>query len=153
MKAFKLFCFLLPFTLTIGCVTGPEAERKSALNYLNGEHYSAAGTQILVDPAPAFPALFTPLKRKEKKTVISGTVVLATESIPLPLRGVKVELFDEQQKLIAEALTQVDGRFEIAEFIANGSYTLHASYKTSSGKSAVTISGYEVAGLFLQLDQ
>ena len=144
----KLFLPLAILSLC-GCATG-EAERKSPLNVLNGEHYAGSSAYI---GSPNLDRLPIGLRRKNKSTTIRGTVMVQQVHLPQPLRGVQVQLMDRDNQLIAEGLSQADGSYVLNADIPNGRYQLIAEFKNYATKQVLTVSQYEIDNVILTLKQ
>ena len=62
------------FVAISGCVSGPAQEKKSAGNYLNGEHYSETGS-VLGVPI---------VERRVKNTILRGMIRMEDPLEPIP---------------------------------------------------------------------
>lgn len=141
-----IYVTLFTFLICAGCVTGPDAERKSPLNYLNGEHYSANSAAVHSGPA-AIPVL----KRKSKATTIKGMVHLLSDTIPQPIKGAKVSIIDSKGESLASTISRADGRFEIQETLDNGMYYIVASFKGIENKQQMSVSSYLIENIIIDL--
>ena len=134
----------IPFLLS-ACVYGPKAERKSPLNYLNGEHYEQSPEFAFKNPAPI-------LKRKDKETEIKGIVQLDAKPLPQPINRATVTLKDSSGKKIADTTTNVNGGFKLHAKIHNGRYSLEVSSRKYYDKKYFTVDKYNIENLIITID-
>ena len=146
----KLRYTALVFTLVVAllaasCVYGPKSERKSALNHLNGENYETGktgGVDSLVVPV---------VKRKEKLTRIYGRVIERSGISETPIKVVKVKLVGNGPPL--EAMTDINGEFQITGEIKNGSYRLQLISERYRADQSLDVSSYEVGPVLIAVDR
>ncbi len=130
--------------LSVGCVYGPKAERKTSLSYLNGESYETAsdsGTDKLMVPL---------IKRKEKLTRIQGSVVSGEGISQIPVKRIPIGIYSQDGKLIQETSTDLDGRFSIAETLNNGRYLLKVTGDKYTGEEILEITSYEIGNVVVR---
>ncbi|MBF0363180.1 MAG: hypothetical protein HQK49_19315 [Oligoflexia bacterium] len=121
-----MFLMFLLSIIIVSCAYGPKQEKKSPLNYLNGEHYQsrvAVPVPIAGVPVP-IPVV---VERIEKNTVINGNVFLRNSDqfgdSDYPIRFQKI-LLQKDSVTLAETTTNNDGAFSFSTPLANGTYTL-----------------------------
>jgi len=120
------------------CIHGPKTEKKSPLNYLNGDHYQEEG-RIFSVPV---------LERKTVLTKIRGQVMFDLKPVGEPLRFQKIGLYLGENKIF-ETTSDQYGRFEFRESIANGSYRLILMSEKYQGSTPLEVTKYEIGGIEL----
>lgn len=115
------------------CAYGPAQEKKSPLNYLNGEHYDQS---VNINSLPVLG------KQKEKDTIISGKLEMDDAFSRLPN---KVELaLVSNGKTILTSHTNAAGIFSFQGNLINGKYLLKASSSQFSGEKLIDVDAYKV---------
>ncbi len=120
----------------LSCIVGPKAEKKSALNVLNGENYkttAAGGVDSVVIPV---------LRTNERHTKISGRVFVRDSFAKVPLRMQNLHL-KSKHKVVAVTTTDEKGEFLFSDVIKNGAYHIVLESEKYDGQIAISISGYD----------
>lgn len=118
--------------LLCGCAHGPTQEKKSAGNYLSGEHYRA-DTSVGGIPVS--------VERKIKETVIHGQLLPKDPLMTIPNR-LDIGLFRDE-KALAHATSSNSGGFEFKGDFPNGVYTVMLLNPTLRGQEEIHIDSYE----------
>ena len=118
--------------LVCGCAHGPTQEKKSAGNYLSGEHYRA-------DTAVA--GIPVSVERKIKETIIRGQLLAENPLMTIPNR-LDIGLFRDD-KALAHATSNTSGMFEFKGDFPNGVYTIMLLNADLRGQEEIRIDSYE----------
>jgi hypothetical protein len=131
----SLICLLvLSFS---GCIVrGPKTENKTPLAALNGKSYDVSedsGGQRLLVPI---------LTKKDRASVIEGRLEMKNGIASVPLRFVKIGLFDSGEKLVTESTTDPSGIFRLNGIVPNGSYKVKVLSEKYRGSATVDVKDY-----------
>jgi hypothetical protein len=139
------------------CVYGPKAERKSPLNYLNGENYESS-------PQGPDKMVVVMAKRKDRTTRLRGRVVRKEGLVEVPVKQARVTLSNAEKATVAEARTDLNGEFALAGVIPNGRYRIAAESEWRSGTKAdgikeermlmtqtIDVNAYEIDNIIIRL--
>lgn len=140
----KLISLFTLGALLSSCVYGPKAERKSTLNYLNGENYETtaqAGGDAAVIPI---------VKRKEKLTHISGVVLIGDGVAATPVKNLSITLYDAKKKVLKNVYTDEDGKFTIADELKNGEYLAKITDDKYAGQTIIDVNSYNPDGIVIK---
>jgi hypothetical protein len=139
----KQIWIVVLISILSACVTDTEStEKKSALNYLNGEHYQATS---FIGPVPVG------IERRMVSTKISGQAfIMRTGIYQPPLRDSVVVLMEGNSELQRED-TDHNGHFEFVLDLASGSYTIRADASPYVGEVNIKVDSYEVRKVVLQV--
>lgn len=135
----KFVALLITLTACVPVAYGPKTEKKNPANYLSGEHYEGTA---LVGPV-AF------MKRKEVMTKISGRLFLDSGIESIALKHQRLRLLGVDEKIVGVTRSDLNGHFEFAGEIADGSYVIQLESENYSAVQAVEIKGYKVADLMV----
>lgn len=126
------------------CITGPDEEPKSNLEYLNGERYrgnnSVGGIPLTIE-------------RRPKATTISGKAreQRSGDGHDLyhpPVRFARLVL-EKDGKVVAAATTDEAGNFSFQGSFPDGPYLLRIDSALFTGEKLVRVEGYEVPSIAL----
>ena len=127
------------------CVTGPETEPKSKLNYLNGDHYKATNTLGGGIPIPIT------IERQVVATTIEGQAVIDRSELYQPaLKFADVALLHGTDEL-ARVTTDQNGRFSFSLELGNGTYRVHAANDEFVGDVKVVVTEYQIKNVVLKV--
>lgn len=118
--------------LLCACAHGPTQEKKSAGNYLSGEHYRA-DTSVGGIPVS--------VQRKIKETTIRGQLLAQDPLMAIPNR-LDIGLFRDD-KALAHAVSTNSGSFEFKGDFPNGVYTVILLNPDLRGQQDFRIESYE----------
>ena len=136
-----LFTILL-LIAAAACVTGPEKEPKSKLNYLNGDHYKATN-QIGGIPLT--------IERQQVNVTIEGEALIDRSELYQPaLRFTELVLLKGSEEL-ARVTTDNNGRFTFSHDLPNGTYRIKADTKDYVGDVKVVVVDYQVKNVMLKV--
>lgn len=149
--------------ISFGCVVGKRDESKPPLARLNGESSGSAATHshtdtpIVSDGVVSLNALggmpvIIHSDQKKRVTRVSGTVWIGKGIDRTPGRQIAVQIIKDKTILV-EGQTDSRGEFKLFEVMPDGRYTLRTKFKDSKLDTPITVSGYEVKDLQIQLDQ
>jgi hypothetical protein len=127
---------LLIFLTLTSCAHGPQTEKKSPLNYLSGEHYAPEG-DIAGIPVT---------RRKPVDTTISGTLMVDSHPIPIPLKFQALSLKQGDNTLLKTS-SAGNGTFSFKGIIPNGTYSIELASKKYNATVPVTVTDYHVENL------
>ncbi len=131
--------------MTSGCVYGPKAERKTPLDYLNGENYETSATG-------GIDHVVVPLiKRKEKSSRITGRVLQGEGISQIPLRNLRLGLFAREGSMIQEATTDNSGNFVFVGVFHNGQYRIQILSTKYVAEQSFDLTSYAVDNLVLRV--
>lgn len=125
------------FILLTSCVHGPKAERKSVLNYLNGQHYSQSAN-VLGVPV---------IQRQSVVTTVSGTVLFDAGGLPFPVKNQHILILNAKGTAVAAAFTADDGSFQLRGILENGTYRLYLNSTKYEGELRFRVDSYQISGL------
>lgn len=138
---------LLLIYIVTSCTYGPTQEKKSSLNYLNGEHYRSVVTGL---GAPIV------IERVEKNTVIKGECFFSKSDnfgqYEYPIKFQKI-LLNDDKITIGEATTDDKGRFVFTLPLVNGSYTLLIVGDGYRLEKKINITGYALDGVKIVINK
>lgn len=123
---------LMGLFILAGCVTGPEKEPKSPLNYLNGDHYQST---VHAGPVPLV------IERRDVPTTIAGEVRIGDGNFQRPARFVTVKLLRLERE-VASATTDEKGAFVFSGNIPDGEYVARVDAGPLGGRRTVVVRGY-----------
>ena len=128
----KSVCLIL---FLISCVSGPETEKKSPLNYLNGEHYEAGGVTLGGIPLS--------VRRRVVPVTIKGHVVVSKENFETRSRWTRLALFKDDV-LVTRFQSDEKGRFMVKRDLPSGSYEIRpVDDKKYTGNQLLLVNSYE----------
>ncbi|MGE3973503.1 MAG: hypothetical protein AB7F59_03145 [Bdellovibrionales bacterium] len=136
LKLFVIFLLALS-----ACARGPKTEKKSPLNYANGEHYQQTAN-ILGVPV---------LERVEKQTKIKGQVIVKGQPFNTPLRFQKMAL-KNKDNVVLKTSTNSEGIFEFTGEIPNGFYRVELVSERYKAAAEVHVTAYENKDLLLVVE-
>jgi hypothetical protein len=128
---------LLISIILTSCAYGPTQEKKSSLNYFNGEHYEQSA---IIFGVPV-------LERKTKETVISGKIQMDDPFAKLPA-DVELSLISDDKKILTTHAHNF-GSFEFQGIISNGAYSLKAIASHLSGEILININSYKITDVII----
>lgn len=135
---------LLVLVAPTACLTGPDEEPKSNLEYLNGERYHGSN---VVSGIPLS------VERVPKATTISGKAREQRSGdgqdlyLP-PVRFARLVL-EKDGKVVAAATTDEAGNFSFQGSFPDGSYQLRIDSPLFTGEKLVRVEGYELPSITL----
>ncbi len=135
----KLFPVLVS-SLLLSCAGGPKQDKKSPLNVLSGEHYTA--NEVLGVPI---------LERKIKNTDILGRVSIIDPLAVIP-NDLMVQLWQDK-KLVAETKAEKTGHFAFNGNYDNGRYQLRVSSSRYAGEHDLTIDSFRIENVNLTAEK
>jgi hypothetical protein len=131
---------IIIFTLIVSsCAYGPTQEKKSALNYLNGEHYDRSA---VIFGVPV-------IERKTKETVISGRIQMDDPFAKIP-GDVQLSLMSGE-KIISTAHAGKSGIFKLQGVFSDGDYLLKAISTSLAGVVSLKINSYQMNDVLIVL--
>lgn len=140
----KMAYFFIVNIILVGCVYGPKQERKSPLNYLNGEHYEVneytAGNQLVLPVA----------KKKAKATHIRGALFVKEGILPVPLKFQVLVLTNKDGEILAETTSDSSGQFQFSEVLKNGDYLIQIQADKYEAKFPIDVQAYEINDLIVE---
>lgn len=129
--------------LAAGCVVGPESDRKSRLNYLNGEHYRA---DVVLHGVPVL------IERRTVNTRISGHAVVKGSRFHEPtLRFEELVLYSDAIE-VSRTRTDEHGAFAFCEGLKTGTYRIAPADERYRGEVAVVVDSYIEENVVLRLE-
>lgn len=128
--------------LAAGCAVGPESDRRSRLNYLNGEHYRA---QVLVSGIPVL------IERRAVLTHITGHAVVKGSRFHEPaLRFEELVLYSDTIE-VSRTRTDQHGAFGFSQELEDGTYRIAPADVRYRGEVAVVVDSYHEENVVLRL--
>ena len=129
--------------LAAGCVVGSKSDRKSRLNYLNGEHYRA---DVVVSGVPVL------IERRAVNTHISGHAVVKGSRFHEPaLRFEELVLYSDAIE-VSRTRTDQHGAFAFCEGLEAGTYRIAPADERYRGEVAVVVDSYREENVVLRLE-
>ncbi|MBF0297364.1 MAG: hypothetical protein HQK51_01505 [Oligoflexia bacterium] len=146
----KIIFIVFLLTFVFSCAYGPQQEKKSTLNYLNGEHYQSRANALIpiqignfISPVPV-PFV---VERIEKNTVIKGVAFLRQVdqfgNYDLPIRFQKIILLKENIT-ICETTSNNEGFFSFSAPLNNGIYTIKLSNDKFNIEKNINVNSYSL---------
>ncbi|MGE5086917.1 MAG: hypothetical protein ACM3MG_11495 [Bacillota bacterium] len=143
MKLFVLF--LMPF-LVVACASKEKTEVKNPLEYLNGKTYGVQGEAPAGQAEGVWkgPSGIPVAGVKNQMTRVRGALMLGSGISSTPLKFTLVRLVDENAKTVAEATSDLQGRFVLSGVISNGHYVARVISQKFSGEVKVFVDRYDI---------
>lgn len=125
------------FFILNACAYGPTQEKKSPLNYLNGEHYEQSAN-IFGVPV---------IERKTKNTKISGKIQMDDPFAKLS-HETQLSLISNSQ-IISTVQANTSGSFQFQGTFPNGDYLIRATAPLLSGEVSIKVNDYDIKDILV----
>jgi len=139
-KDFFLF-FILSFCIS-SCVYGPETEKKSIFNYLNGKHYR--------QPAFAEAVRLPVFKEQIVNTSIKGRILLSNFTIPVKFEEL---ILVKNEDVVLETTSGYDGSFHFFGALPNGKYKIKVKSEKYFGEKKVLVDRYDISNVIFLIEK
>lgn len=138
----KIIFLLLIFICisTTSCTVGSDAEEKSKLNYLSGEHYKS---KLNIGVLPVI------LTNEKVNTKIEGTILVNEYN---PLKFTKL-LLQKNNKTILKTSTNAKGSFKFNGYLTNGEYNIKVDSENLIFEKKITVEKYEIKDLLYIINE
>ncbi|NUN05320.1 MAG: carboxypeptidase regulatory-like domain-containing protein [Bdellovibrio sp.] len=140
-----LLLFLLPVFL-VSCSGKEKKEIKSPLEVLNGANYGHTGDPVygneqgVTNMVQGIPVSGS----KNRTTRIHGRISTGEGLNAAPVKFTQVRVTDAQGKELAQATSDINGKFSMAGVFFNGRYFVEVVSKKYKAKTQVLVDRYDI---------